>query len=102
MVPPELLDRPLIERMRWAALSALVGTIQDGPELGTLSRMFDRLEAACQSFAVPPERFDDCAALLDCHYFSAGDCYLSKATLDLVTSQPWGPDLRRAGQGTRH
>ena len=102
MVPRELLNRPLEERMRWAAVSALVGTLFDGPALATSARMFDRLEAACKSFEVPPERFDECAELLDCYYYAAGDCYVGKATLDLVTSHPWGPDLRRAGRGTRH
>ena len=89
MVPREFLDLPLKERMLWAALSALVGTIHDGPELASDVRKFARLEAACRSFGVPPEDFDQCATLLDYHYYRPWDCYLGKATLAEVTSAGW-------------
>lgn len=77
----------LDDRMTWAALSALVGVIHDGPELGTDTRLFARLEAACHSFGVPQESFDQCVKLMDFHYYRPWDCYVSKAAL-AVMEQP--------------
>ena len=73
---------PLAERMQWAALAAIVGTLHDGPELASERRLFQRLEAACRSFEVPPSSFDECAKLLDYYYVRNGDYYASKKELD--------------------
>ncbi|GAB2491269.1 hypothetical protein [Arenimonas alkanexedens] len=102
MMPREFLELPLRERMLWAALAALVGTAHDGPELGTAVRKFERLEAACHSFEVPPDRLDECARLLDYHYFRAGDCYVSKVTLDLVNSVTFPQTGIWGGQWAKH
>lgn len=78
MLPP---DATLRDRMLWATLAALVGVLHDGPELGTDTRLFDRLEAACKSFDVPADSFDACAKMLGFHYYRPWDAYLDKATL---------------------
>jgi hypothetical protein len=71
----------LDDRMFWAALAAVVGTLHDGPELGTGRRLFQRLEAACRSFGVPAADFDQVAELLDYHYVRYGDYYTGKEGL---------------------
>ena len=75
-------DFPLAERMQWAAISAIVGVLHDGPEIACTRRLFQRLEAACRSFGVPQSSFDECAKLLDFHYVRNGDYYASKKELD--------------------
>lgn len=102
MTPRDVLALPLQERMQWAALAALVGTIHDGPERGTDVRKLARLEAACRWFGVPAKEFDQCAQLLDYHYYRPWDCYLSKATLDEVASRSRPPDIGGVGRGTIH
>ncbi|MDQ3288253.1 MAG: hypothetical protein M3Q42_08310 [Pseudomonadota bacterium] len=74
----------LDDRMTWAALAAVVGAIHDGPEVATESRLFARLEAACRSFGVPRENFDQCAKLMDFHYYRPWDCYVGKDELSLM------------------
>ena len=74
-------DTPPGERILWAAISAVLGAIHDGPELADDRRLFLRLETACRSFGVPADAFDDCARSLDFHYYRPWDCYLSRSEL---------------------
>jgi len=46
-----------------------------------ISRLFQRLEAACRSFGVPSANFDQVARMLDYHYVRNGDYYASKEDL---------------------
>lgn len=71
----------LEDRISWAALAAIVGVLHDGPEIGDDNRLFARLEAACRSFRVPRDYFDQCLKLLDFHYYRPWDCYVSKEAL---------------------
>lgn len=80
----------LDDRMTWAALSAVVGALHDGPELGTETRLFARLKAACRFFGVPKDSFDQCAKLMDFHYYRPWDCYVGKADLAGMEQFPQG------------
>jgi hypothetical protein len=78
--------------MLWAALSALVGIVHDGPEAGDVRR-FQRIEAACRSFEVPVESFDSVAKRLGFHYYRPWDCYLGREAwceLTLADAVPAG------------
>jgi hypothetical protein len=71
-------DVSIDDRMIWAALSGFVGTAQDGPEIGTDCRMFQRIQAACSHFEIGENRFHDVAAMLDYIYYRPWDCYLGR------------------------
>ena len=74
MLPP---DAPISERMLWAGLAAIVGCVHDGSASTDVTK-FQRLEAACRTFGVPPENFDALAKRLGFFYYRPWDCYLGR------------------------
>lgn len=67
----------LRDRILWACMSVIVGMVADGGS----HRGIQRLEAACRTFGIPADMFDELAARLDFHYYRPMDCYLSRRAL---------------------
>ena len=81
------------ERMLWAGLAVIVGVLADGPGGCSDVRAFRRIEAACRSFGVPWDLFEELASRFDFHYYAPMDCYLGREAL---------AEARRADRAALH
>jgi hypothetical protein len=81
MLPP---DASLRERFFWAGMAAIVGIAHDGPN-ATEQHSFQRIEAACSTFGLHGADRDRLLRRFGFHYHRPSDCYLDRATWELMT-----------------